>query len=211
VVIPQAQGCCGALALHTGETDMARAQALVNMNVFPNDVDAIVTNAAGCGSGMKEYPLLFKGTEWEAQGVEFSSRVQDISTFLDRLGTIEVPPLPEAIEMAYHDACHLAHAQGVRLAPRRLLERIPGLKLVPIAEEELCCGSAGTYNFEQPETAHALGERKGVHILESGAQAVATGNIGCMVQLRSHLESLGGELPVWHTIEVLDRAYRGWV
>lgn len=209
VVIPEAQGCCGALALHTGEPDMARAQALVNMDLFPDDVDAIVTNAAGCGSGMKEYPLLFMGTAWEAQSLEFSSRVLDISTFLDQLDMVEVPGFPEPVELAYHDACHLAHAQGVRQAPRRLLERIHGVKLVPIAEEELCCGSAGTYNFEQPETAHALGERKGVNILSSGAQAVATGNIGCMVQLRKHLVKLGGELPVWHTIEVLDRAYRG--
>lgn len=211
VIIPDAQGCCGALALHAGETDKARTQALNNIDIFPRDVDAIITNAAGCGSGMKEYSLLFKGTEWEDQGVEFSSHVEDVSIFLDRLGIIEIPPLPESIQLAYHDACHLAHAQGVRLAPRRLLERIPGVNLVPVSEEELCCGSAGTYNFEQPETAHALGQRKAKHILECGAQAVATGNIGCMVQLRAQLAELGRDIPVWHTIEVLDRAYRGWV
>jgi glycolate oxidase iron-sulfur subunit len=211
VIIPEAQGCCGALALHAGEMDLARTQALNNIDIFPRDVDAIITNAAGCGSGMKEYSLLFKGTEWEDQGVEFSSHVEDVSIFLDRLGIIEIPPLPESIQLAYHDACHLAHAQGVRLAPRRLLERIPGVNLVPVSEEELCCGSAGTYNFEQPETAHALGQRKAKHILECGAQAVATGNIGCMVQLRAQLAELGRDIPVWHTIEVLDRAYRGWV
>jgi glycolate oxidase iron-sulfur subunit len=211
VVIPQEQGCCGALALHTGETELARAQALNNINTFPKEVDAIVTNAAGCGSGMNEYPLLFRGTEWESSGVDFSIRVQDISTFLDELGILDIPPLPEPTELAYHDACHLAHAQGIKNPPRRLLERIPGLKLIPLAEEDLCCGSAGTYNFEQPETAHALGERKVKNILDSGAEAVATGNIGCLVQLRSHLAVLNQHLPVWHTIEVLDRAYRGWV
>ena len=211
VVIPEAQGCCGALALHTGETEMARAQAQVNMDNFPQDVDAIVTNAAGCGSGMKEYSSLFMGTEWEDRGREFSNKVQDISVFLDEVGIVEIPPLPEPVKLAYHDACHLAHAQGVKIAPRRLLERIPGMQLVPIAEEELCCGSAGTYNFEQPETAHLLGERKVGNIIKTGAMGVATGNIGCMVQLRAHLEAAEVNMPIWHTIQVLDCAYRGWV
>jgi glycolate oxidase iron-sulfur subunit len=111
--------------------------------------------------------------------------------------------------MAYHDACHLAHAQGVTDAPRRLLLRIPNLTLAPIAESEFCCGSAGTYNLEQPETAQILGQRKAIHIVDSGADMVATGNIGCLMQLRSHLAAQGQDLPVWHTIQVLDRAYRG--
>ena len=111
--------------------------------------------------------------------------------------------------MAYHDACHLAHAQGVRAEPRKLLLSIPGLELVEIPEGELCCGSAGTYNLEQPEIAAALGERKAKNILSTKAQMVATGNIGCFTQIQTHLKRLGRELPVLHTLEVLDRAYRG--
>jgi glycolate oxidase iron-sulfur subunit len=109
--------------------------------------------------------------------------------------------------LAYHDACHLAHAQGITLQPRQLLHSIPNLELVSISEAELCCGSTGTYNLEQPVTARLLGERKARNVLESGAQGVVTGNIGCMIQLRTSLASLGKPIPVWHTIEVLDRAY----
>jgi glycolate oxidase iron-sulfur subunit len=211
VVIPQGQGCCGALALHMGESDLARQQALHNMQLLSMDVDAILTNAAGCGSGMQEYPLLFKGTSWEKQAKDFAARVQDISVFLDALGLEAPPPLPEPVQMAYHDACHLAHAQGVTAAPRRLLSGIPNLTLVNFPEADLCCGSAGTYNLEQPDTARLLGERKARNILSSGATLVVTGNIGCLVQLRNHLAAQGQPLPVWHTLEVLDRAYRGWV
>lgn len=211
VLIPKGQGCCGALALHTGEADLARRQALHNMQLFPGDVDAVLTNAAGCGSGMKEYPLLFKGTSWEEQAVDFAARVQDISVFLEELDLEPPPPLPEPIQVAYHDACHLAHAQGVTTAPRHLLSKIPNLTLVNFPEADFCCGSAGTYNLEQPQTARLLGERKARNILSSGASVVATGNIGCLIQLRNHLATQGQPLPVWHTLEVLDRAYRGWV
>jgi glycolate oxidase iron-sulfur subunit len=215
VVIPGGQGCCGALALHSGEMERARAQAAHNLRLFPEDVDAVLTNAAGCGSGMKEYPLLFKGLDtkddaWEVKAERFAHKVQDVSVFLDDLGIVEPPPLPEPLKLAYHDACHLAHAQGVLEAPRRLLQQIPNVSLLSIPEADLCCGSAGTYNIEQPQTARLLGERKARHILSTGAQAVASGNIGCMVQIRTHLEALGQPLPLWHTMEVLDRAYRGW-
>jgi glycolate oxidase iron-sulfur subunit len=211
VVIPRGQVCCGALAMHTGEMEMAQAQGRLNLAAFPEDVDAILTNAAGCGSGMKEYALIFKGTELEEQAEVFSGRVQDISLFLDELGLVEPQEIKGGLKLAYHDACHLAHAQGVTTAPRRLLANIPNLELLPIPEGELCCGSAGTYNIEQPELARQLGERKVQHILSTGAQAVATGNIGCMVQLRSHLAAIGQPIPVWHTIEVLERAYNGWI
>jgi len=211
VVIPEGQGCCGALALHMGQADVARQQALHNMQLLSIDVDAVLTNAAGCGSGMKEYSLLFKGTPWEKQAEDFVAGVQDISVFLDALGVETPPPLPKAIQVAYHDACHLAHAQGVTTAPRRLLSSIPNLSLVNFPEADLCCGSAGTYNLEQPVTARTLGERKARNILDSGATVVVTGNIGCLVQLRNHLAAQGQPLPVWHTLEVLDRAYRGWV
>jgi glycolate oxidase iron-sulfur subunit len=209
VVIPAGQGCCGALALHTGDQGLARRQALVNMQAFPQDVDAILTNAAGCGSGMKEYPLLFAGSEWQTQAAEFAGRSVDISVFLDQLGLLDPPGLAEPLTLAYHDACHLLHAQKVSEPPRRLLGRIPNLKLVSLPETELCCGSAGAYNLEQPETARLLGERKVGHILNAKAQGVVTGNIGCLVQLQNHLNRLDHGLPVWHTIEVLDRAYRG--
>lgn len=210
VVIPPEQGCCGALALHTGEMDLARQQALHNLKIFPADVDAILTNAAGCGSGLHEYPLLFQGTEGQEQAEEFAARVLDVSVFLDDLGII--PPLhpPETLHIAYHDACHLAHAQGVTAEPRRLLNAIPGVTIVPIEEAEICCGSAGTYNLEQPETASLLGERKVKHILATGAQVVVSGNIGCLVQLRTQLSRIQNPLPVWHTIELIDHAYRDW-
>lgn len=210
VVIPRGQGCCGALAMHTGELALAQAQARVNLAAFPEDVDAILTNAAGCGSGMKEYELIFRGTELEERARAFAQRVQDVTQFLDALGLIEPPELKTPFKLAYQDACHLAHAQGVTAAPRRLLAMIPNLEILPIPEAELCCGSAGTYNIEQPELARRLGERKVQNILSTGAQAVASGNIGCMVQMRTHLGNLGQALPVWHTMEVLSRAYQGW-
>jgi glycolate oxidase iron-sulfur subunit len=197
---------------------LARRQAAHNLHLFPEDVDAVIANAAGCGSGMKEYPLLFESAldasspqeDWRALAGRFAQKVQDVSVFLDSLGIEEPPPLPEPFNLAYHDACHLAHAQGVTEAPRRLLRRVPNLTLVPISEAELCCGSAGIYNIEQPEIAHRLGRRKAQHILDAMPQAVVTGNIGCKVQLRVHLTALGQPLPVWHTLEVLDRAYHGW-
>lgn len=209
VVIPPEQGCCGALAMHTGDAPRARALAARNLGVFPEDVDAVLTNAAGCGSGMKEYPLLFKGTDLEGAAVALSGRLLDITEYLDSLGLVPPPPLPSPLPLAYHDACHLAHAQGVTAAPRRLLGQIPNLILLPVAESEYCCGSAGTYNIEQPETAQALGQRKAQRLLDAGAAAVATGNIGCLVQLRNQLRALGSELPVWHTLQVLDLAYQG--
>lgn len=211
VVIPRGQGCCGGLAMHTGELEMARTQGRRNLEAFPIDVDAILTNAAGCGSGMKEYPMFFKGTELEKQADRFAGHVQDVSQFLDALGLVEPGGIDDLFKLAYHDACHLAHAQGVTAAPRRLLSQIPNLNLLAIPEGELCCGSAGTYNIEQPVLARQLGERKAQHILSTGAQAVATGNIGCIVQLRTYLTNHDQALPVWHTMQVLDRAYQGWV
>ena len=210
VVIPPGQGCCGALAMHTGEMKMALSQGRVNLVAFPDDVDAILTNAAGCGSGMKEYELIFHGTEFAEQAKTFAKRVQDVTQFLDNLGLVEPPEIRAPFKLAYQDACHLAHAQGITAAPRRLLGMIPNLEILPIPEAELCCGSAGTYNIEQPELARRLGERKAQNILSTGAQAVASGNVGCMVQIRTHLGNLGLAIPVWHTMEVLSRAYAGW-
>ena len=207
VVIPADQGCCGALAMHGGEADQARSLAARNFGSFPKDVDAILTNAAGCGSGMKEYPLLFKGLQQEEEARDFAHRVQDVSVFLSELGLKDPPALPAPERVAYHDACHLAHAQGVRQEPRKLLESIPDLTLVEIPDGETCCGSAGTYNLEQPEIARALGERKVGTILETQPDSVAAGNVGCIIQIRTHLERRGESVPVLHTLEVLDRAY----
>jgi glycolate oxidase iron-sulfur subunit len=207
VVIPHDQGCCGSLMMHEGDDATARKLARRNLRAFPRDVDAVITNAAGCGSGMKEYGLLFKGDPDEEEARAFASRVRDVSEFLVDF-EIESAPLPEPARLAYHDACHLAHAQGIADAPRRLLRSIPNLDVVEIPEGELCCGSAGTYNVEQPELAGKIGERKAQNILRTGADAVAAGNIGCMVQILTHMARLGRSLPVLHTVEVLDRAYR---
>ncbi|MCJ7536580.1 MAG: heterodisulfide reductase-related iron-sulfur binding cluster [Anaerolineales bacterium] len=215
VVIPKNQGCCGALALHTGDHQTARDLAANNLRSFPNDSNAIISNAAGCGSSMHEYPLLFKNTELEEAAVSFSRRVRDISVFLSEIDLAPIPAAREDILIAYHDACHLAHAQGITQEPRSLLTQIPNLSLVPINEGDLCCGSAGSYNLEQPDIAEQLGERKATNILNTKADAVATGNIGCLVQLRNHLSKFNGHIegkqsvmPVMHTIEIIDLAYQ---
>lgn len=208
VLIPRNQGCCGSLALHTGAADQARSLARNNLNAFPQDVDAIITTAAGCGSGMKEYGLLFRGDRDEDRAREFASKVRDVASFLDEVGLVDPPSsLPHPWKVAYHDACHLLHAQGIREAPRRLLRSVPNLELVEVPDSETCCGSAGTYNMEQPEIAHELGKRKAENILATGAQALAAGNIGCLVQIQNRLAALGRPLPVYHTIQILALAY----
>jgi glycolate oxidase iron-sulfur subunit len=209
VVIPRQQGCCGALAAHTGAGELAKSFARHNLKAFPKDVDAILTNAAGCGSGMHEYPLWLLGEPEEQAARELAKRSRDVSVFLDEIGVVDPLPLKEPRTLAYHDACHLAHAQKVRTQPRRLLSRIGQLRVVEIAEGELCCGSAGTYNIEQPDVAARLGKKKGEAILATGASMVASGNIGCLTQIRTHLMQLGHPLPAYHTMEILDFAYRG--
>jgi glycolate oxidase iron-sulfur subunit len=206
-VVPRGQGCCGSLSLHIGEGEQARSLARANLAAFPGDVDAIITNAAGCGSGMHEYGLLFAGEADAAPMEAFGNKIQDIAVFLDQLGIVEPRGLPEPILVAYHDACHLAHAQGVTAQPRRLLSSIPNVTLIEIPEGELCCGSAGTYNLEQPDLARQIGERKARNIIATGAQVVVTGNIGCITQIRTHLALQGRPLAIWHMVELLDAAY----
>ena len=138
-----------------------------------------------------------------ADAERFVSLTADICTFLDRLGFVPPPAGARAIKVAYHDACHLAHAQRVRAAPRQILRSIPGLELIEPAEWELCCGSAGSYNLEQPETAAKLGRRKALNLLDTGAEMIATGNIGCTTQIEAHLHLLGRPMPVLHTVEIL--------
>ena len=206
VLVPRAQGCCGGLAWHTGDLPAARRFARRNLLAFPADVDAIVTNAAGCGSAMQEYHLILRGTGDEELAEAFRHRVQDVSLFLAGLGLRE--PLREMpLTLAYHDACHLANAQEVRRQPRDLLRSIPGLNLVEITDAQYCCGSAGTYNLEQPGIAAALGAQKARAILATGADVVASGNIGCLTQLRLHLRQLGSPMEVRHTMQVLRDAH----
>lgn len=207
VVVPRAQGCCGGLAWHTGDLEAARGFARRNLDAFPTDVDAVLTNAAGCGSTMHEYPLVLRGTPEEARAEAFRHRVMDVSVFLVRLG-IEPPRGPgAAFRIAYHDACHLANAQGVRAEPRALLRGIPGAEVCELSDPHLCCGSAGTYNLDQPDTAASLGEKKARAVIATGAAVLATGNIGCLTQLALHLRKLGSSIRVRHTLQVLRDAY----
>jgi len=190
VIVPAGQGCCGGLAWHTGDLASAQSFARRNLNAFPNDVDAILTNAAGCGSAMHEYHLVLRGTSDESRAEAFRKRVIDVSAFLSRLGLRETPAGIGPQRIAYHDACHLANAQGVRREPRTLLRSIPGVELCELANAHLCCGSAGTYNLDQPEIAASLGEKKARAVMATGADVVASGNIGCLTQLRAHLTRL---------------------
>jgi glycolate oxidase iron-sulfur subunit len=208
VLVPEAQGCCGGLAWHTGDLAAARDFARRNLDAFPADVDAILTNAAGCGSAMHEYHLILRGTPDEARAETFRKRVVDVSVFLSRLGLREVPRGAGAQKVAYHDACHLANAQGVRDEPRKLLRAIPGVELCELADAHMCCGSAGSYNMDQPETAASLGTQKARNVVATGASVVASGNIGCLTQLVVHLKKLGAPVRVRHTLQVLRDAYR---
>jgi glycolate oxidase iron-sulfur subunit len=206
VFIPRKQGCCGALAAHTGVQQQAQAAARRNLDAFPEEVDAIISNAAGCGSGMHEYPLWLRGEPEEDAARNFSAKVQDVSVFLARLG-LRAPTraLERPLRVAYHDACHLSHGQGVTREPRELLQQIDGVELVELRDPGICCGSAGTYNIEQPATAAELGSRKAAAVLETEADVVVTGNIGCLQQLAAHLPA--GQVPVLHTMQLLARSY----
>ncbi|SMB94010.1 glycolate oxidase iron-sulfur subunit [Deinococcus hopiensis KR-140] len=214
VVIPEGQGCCGAAALHTGAREEALRLVRQNLAAFnPDDYDAILSNAAGCGAGLKEYPVVLHGLEGEQQARAFAAKVQDISEFLAGLlqegGLEPFMPASRPLTIAYHDACHLAHAQGVRAAPRQLLKAIPGVTVAEVPEGDLCCGSAGTYNLEQPDLANQLGIRKAKNVLSTAPDLIASGNIGCHTQIQSHVRRQESRVPVMHTVEVLDLAYRG--
>jgi glycolate oxidase iron-sulfur subunit len=213
VLVPRDQGCCGALALHSGLDTHARSRAAALFDALPDDVDAIVTNAAGCGSAMKEYGELFAGTPNEERATRFAGRVRDVSEFLDDFlararggGAFAPLSVPSPLTVAYHDACHLAHAQKVRSAPRRLLAQVQNLTISEVPDGEICCGSAGLYNLEQPDIAASLGAAKAGAVASTGAAAVVMGNVGCMVQIAAHLERIGHARPVLHTMQVLDRA-----
>lgn len=204
VHLPSRQGCCGGLAWHTGNLEAAREFARRNLDAFPPDLDAILTNAAGCGSAMHEYPRVLCGTPDASRAEAFRERVLDVSAFLHRLG-LRAPPrgFGRARRIVYQDACHLANAQGVRDQPRALLRAIPDVDLIELPDTHLCCGSAGSYNLDQPDIAASLGEQKARALIASGADLVATGNIGCLTQLTVHLARLGSTLPVRHTFQFL--------
>ena len=206
VVVPPGQGCCGALHLHNGAPEAARQLARRNLLAFPDDLDAVVVTAAGCGSAMKEYAHLLSDDLSGARARQFAGRVRDVTEFLAEL---EAPAPARALHLraTYHDACHLAHGQGVRAAPRRLLSAIPGLELVEMGEADMCCGSAGSYNLTEPDMAQRLRERKIGHIVASGAECVVVGNPGCALQIRAGLAARGANVRVAHPVELLDQAY----
>jgi glycolate oxidase iron-sulfur subunit len=205
---PREPRCCGSLQLHSGEADSARGLAKRTIAAF-DSYDRVVVNAAGCGSGMRDYPhLLRDDPEWAARAERFAAKVRDASELL----TEDEPRAPRAPinrRVAYHDACHLAHAQGIRSQPRDLLRGIPGLELAEPPEWEICCGSAGIYNLVQPEAAAELGARKARNLLGTGAELVAAANPGCMIQIAAHSERLGRRLPVVHPMELLSESIGG--
>lgn len=211
VVIPETQGCCGALSWHVGELKAAQKFAINNLAAFPADVDAIITNAAGCGSGIHEYPLILKGTSAEAAAQAMADRTCDITAYLAKLGDLVPIPAPgRPLRIVYHDACHLANAQGIRVQPRDMIRAIPGAELLEIPDGGTCCGSAGTYNIDQPEIAASLGRQKAEHIRQIQPDIIASGNIGCLTQLHTHLDSDGQtKIPIRHTVQIIRDAYAG--
>jgi len=211
VTAPAAQGCCGALPLHAGHIDQARALARRTIEVFEQaGGDRIVVNAAGCGSAMKDYGELFADDPaWAPRAHDFSARVRDVSQVLAEIGPPRAPRHPIAARVAYHDACHLAHGQGVRAEPRALLQGIPGVELVSPAEPEICCGSAGIYNLVQPGPAADLGDRKAGHLAALSPDMIATANPGCTLQIAAAARRLGHNWPVFHPVELIDASIRG--
>ena len=209
VTVAADQACCGALHVHAGLRDLGREQAKRNITALERDeFDAIITNSAGCGSVMKEYPDLFeRDSPWHERAVAFSSKLKDVSEFL---ATIELNrdlgPLP--ITVTYQDSCHLLHGQKVRTPPRQMLDAIPELRFQELPLTELCCGSAGVYNIEQTEMSMSLLEQKMQMIETTGADTIATANPGCLLQLRAGAEMFGRGQRVVHVVELLDEAYR---
>jgi glycolate oxidase iron-sulfur subunit len=201
------------LHYHSAQEEPARKFAQANCTAFGcdntvGDIDAIVVNAAGCGAMLKDYPHLLHDTPAATAGERFTAKVHDVSEFLAALGPIK-PEHPLPIRATYHDACHLCHAQQIRKPPRQLLEMIPGLTLLPLAESEVCCGAAGSYNLTQPDMAERLGQRKIANILATGAEAVFTGNVGCLMQIDRHLRVAKSALWVAHPVDALWASYSG--
>jgi glycolate oxidase iron-sulfur subunit len=210
VVAPEFQPCCGALMVHAGEEEAALQLARRTIDAFERaNVDFVVTNAAGCGSNLRDYGhLLRDDAQYAERAKKFAEKCADISEILAVLPPVaKRHPLHACV--AYHDACHLQHAQGIRLQPRSVLSQIPELEILEIAEPAVCCGSAGIYNLIQPNAANALGDRKAQNITLLSVDMVVTGNPGCILQLRASLGRAGSSVPVVHTIQLLDASLRG--
>ena len=207
VVVPDRQFCCGALAAHAGVRETARELARRNLAAFAGGgFDAIVTNAAGCGSTMKEYERLFSANEPEREkAVAFQSQVRDVTEFLAHLG-LSARLRQMAVRVTYQDSCHLLHGQKVREAPRRLLRAIPGLDFVELPYGDLCCGSAGIYNLTETEPSLELLEEKMKNAKSTGARVIVTANPGCSLQMRAGVQLHKTGQEVWHVVEILDRA-----
>ena len=214
VVVPKSQECCGALSVHAGRSEEGENFARGIVDTFTSaEVDYLVVNSAGCGSTMKEYADILSDDPAYAKRAEaLANKVRDVTEILVELGP-SAPRHPVAesgLRVAYHDACHLSHAQGVRNPPRELLGQIPGLELAPIKDADTCCGSAGIYNLVRPEAARELGDKKASNIAATGAELVVTGNPGCLLQVTDALRRQGEDtLPTAHTIELLDASLTG--
>jgi glycolate oxidase iron-sulfur subunit len=222
VLVPRGQGCCGALSIHAGREQEALAFGRDTIARFeeeaysgggpsgpPAPFDAILVNAAGCGSNMKDYGRLFADEPaWAARAAAFSAKVRDINEFLAALPPV-APRHPLRARVAYHDACHLAHAQRVRSAPRTLLSGIPGLDLVEIPEGDQCCGSAGIYNLVEPESSEEIGARKVDNVLSVKPDFLASANPGCTLQIQKLLRERGLTLRAAHPVEILDASIAG--
>lgn len=212
VVVPRAQPCCGALHVHSGERDMARHLARRTIDTFDNrGLDAVIINAAGCGSTLKEYGnLLADDPSYARRAASFSSRVRDINEFLAAVPMVE-PKGEIRARVTYQDACHLAHGQGVREQPRNVLRAIRGVELVELPDSDTCCGSAGIYNITTPDLSMQLLERRMDRLAATGASILAVSNPGCQIQLAHGARSRGYRIEVAHPIDLLDRAYRGGI
>jgi glycolate oxidase iron-sulfur subunit len=204
---PRAPRCCGALGLHAGQEEDSLPLAKATIQAFER-FDHVVVNAAGCGSAIKDYGhLLRDDPEWRERAKRFSARARDVHELLASVDQ-RAPRSRVDLKVAYHDACHLAHAQGVRSQPRELLRSIPGVELVEPAEWELCCGSAGIYNLTRPEAAAELGARKAANLIAAGADVIAAANPGCTLQIAAHLQRAGHPLEIVHPMELLARSLR---
>lgn len=203
VLAPKTQGCCGALFAHGGNLTGAREAAKRNIEAFETvPVDAIIINAAGCGSTLKEYGHLLHGDpEWERRGSDFSARVKDITEWLAE--KLDLRPRERGKLVTYHDACHLAHAQRITKQPRDLVKAIAGNDFVDLPESDVCCGSAGSYNLTEPEMAERLQKRKVQNILATGAKTVVTSNPGCILQIKAGLEKAEAHVRVVHIADYL--------
>jgi glycolate oxidase iron-sulfur subunit len=210
VAAPAGQGCCGALHVHAGLLDDGRALMRRNVEAFEKlDVEAVVVNAAGCGAVLKDYGhLLADDPAYAERAAALAARVRDVSEYLAEIG-LRPPSTPLELAVTYQEPCHLVHAQRVKAPPRQVLQAIPGLRLVEMAESDLCCGSAGIYNLTHPELSAALRRRKVTHALATGADVIASANPGCMLQLQAGLAEAGSRVRVRHVVELLDAAYRG--